>query len=97
MDPIDNKMGDARRHCSGGAKFLGPEVMGPESKWSTGPLTGSIKWIQAGESELLESAVGREGVHTWCFMTGQTELGGTGQMGKGRRGHVGEQESQPMT
>ena len=31
-------------------------------------------------------------------MTGQTELGGTGQVGTGRHGHVGEQEvSQPMT
>ena len=48
MDPIDNKMGDARRHFSRGAKFLGPEVMGSESKWSTGPLTGSMAPPQAG-------------------------------------------------
>lgn len=51
MDPIDNKMGDARRHCSGGAKFLGPEVMGSESKWSTGPLTGSMAPPQAGRGD----------------------------------------------
>lgn len=34
-----------------GAKFLGPEVMGSESKRSNGPLTGSMAPPQAGRGD----------------------------------------------
>lgn len=39
----------------------------------------------------------QEGVHTWCFMTGQTELEVQGKWGRGDVAMLESRESQPMT